>query len=376
MLTRRIGQLIKKGDTSRDIAAKLAPVQQRRAQEFLEGAAEALPRKYGEVLEGTFKLAEARGMKVNVSEVVESSLKNMENAGLGRLETTKNGRFILRAFSPEEVAERLGKVEPLTSRDLRSLNEVVGTLNRYSQVGELQGRQAAETLANINKSMNQLFSRFQADPALKRVGAIASGEFKNQINNQFAKVGLADRWAKGAKLYAEYDKTVKAAIKIANSEGGTGLFIDRLLKDSGAGKRARGISEKLLELNPAMKASYDELIRDEATIRFTSWLPREGLISRSAAYGGGLGAATFIDPLAGIGVLGAASPRIMANANRVVPYAFQALDAVKGMGPRQLGALLKNQDATRALFQMSLGAAEREQQQLEQVMQEVQGGRQ
>ena len=360
-LSRTITKLIKTGDTSRDIAAKLAPLQQRRAQQFLDGAADALPAKYGELLDETINLAEARGMQVNVGEVVEKSMKALEREGLGRLETTKAGKLILRPFSPAEIAERLGNVETLAPADFKAINEVLGSLNQFSRIGVQRGAAAARTLANINRSVNQSFKRFQREPSLQRIGAVATSEFKNGVNEAFNKAGLSAQWARGAQLYSEFSEAVNAARRISQSDQGTGLFIDRLLKDSGAGKNARGMSARLLELNPSLKPIYDNLIRDEASVRFVSWLPREGLISRQGA-AAGAGALYFMDPSAGIGILASTSPRVAGNVTAVIPYGFQLVDFAKNLGPRQAAQLLKNPAALRAAFQLTAGAAAEEQQ--------------
>jgi hypothetical protein len=287
------------------------------AKQILEAATENLPKEYGKFLGTLFTQAETKGVSANIGEVVSAAQGEIANGGFGKI---LKGRLL--PFTAEEIAERKVAglpVDPLAmdKKIFGRISQVYNTLGAYSKIGKLEGKAAAETLTDINKTLNQVSRNFMSDPtaaAANRVVTAASAGFKNSVETIFKNAGMSAKYSEGAALYGKYGDAVANARGLLDNPKGIETFVNQYIKSAtSAGKNltVKGEMGLLSELAGKQDLAKD-IVLTEVVKRFAPIGPKIGWFP--AGYAGATAMGMAPSALGGAATAGVAaqfSPRIV-----------------------------------------------------------------
>lgn len=318
-------------------------------KDLLEGATDALPQKYGELLGNLFKDAKAKDMRVNLGDVVSNAKQSIVDSGFGVLD--KTGKLL--PLSPKDLAARLagGKDISTAAVDPKIFGQVRGLvdqLNAFSRVGELRGDAAAKALTSLNKTLNRAATQAGAggaDAELARALQQAVVGFKNGVGAQFEKAGLKEQYSGLAKLYGEYGDAVANARAIL-ARGGEEAFANKLVSAAGKNLTAKGEASKLVELlGQKGQSLYKDIVVNHVTQKMAPVAPNLGFF-QSLAHTGAIGGVLTNHPgVAAVSALTATqtSPRLIAAevnmARKAIGMSSKAGQALQDYGDIMLSAM-------------------------------------
>lgn len=346
---------------------------------FLKETAEALPKKYGQLLDDVVTKAEQSKLTANMDSILDDSFLSMKESGLGVVETKGNQR-IFRAFNEAEKEIRIKNnldVFDLDDVAEKQIASLVRTLQRFSVGKVLRGGVAANRLVAMNKSLNQLVSKqFAGQIASQEYKAAVSRAtkgFRESVGKQFKQAGLGEEYAKLSSLYGEFANSVAVARKLKASPQGIEGFVNRLSTDAGQNMAAKGVANKLVELGGKRgQQLFEDIVIDDSASKFLRWAPKMGLV-QTGLIGGGAGAA-FTGGLAlGPGTIAGVSqfsPRIVAGQFRAMEFAAQHLKFLKSLGPEQMKLFLDSPAAFDATVRAVTQAIGREQTDIDALLQQ------
>lgn len=341
------------------------------ADQLFKAAEEALPRKYGKLLDEVFTGAEKAKMNVNMTNVIDKSLKNIQDIGIGKIEK-QEGKSILKAFTETEKIARIQSELPAPEVEpsaIRQINSLIREMDLFGKAGIVKGGTAANRLQALNKRLNALsrktFEGQQASQEFKAAVAKTTEGFRNNLKSEFRKVGLEDKYVEMQSLYNKFANSVSVARKMRQQTGGAERFVTRIMSDSTANRTQIGIAKDMIELTGAQgRKLFESMAENTTASKFLNWAPKMGLV-QAGVLGGGAGAAAFGGVKFGLGTLislGQFSPRIVAGQVGIMKNLGQSLSFIKTRTPAQLRQLVSDPAAFDALIRLPLveGAQESE----------------
>lgn len=348
------------------IKAGLTQEQANVAESFLDHATKELPRKYGTMLDDLVQSADTSKLKVNVGAAMTDAVSSLEDMGLGKV---VKGELV--PYSKQEIADRAAQgitASGIDDATLSKVNQIVSGVEKYSGIGELEGSKAAKVLTDINKNLNSIqrgLSKQQLPPEAERALSQVGSKFHELVGSSFEKAGLGEKYANMQMLYKDYGDAVNQARTILRSNNGVENLVSRLTAQR-PGPTAQGadnMARLLAELTgDAGKKAYEDIMAKEAAKQYSTWAPKMGLTQVAA---GGVGAvkgaaALAAAPVSTIGAAVAMSPKAGYYAfragSRGVAYASSLKDFITSLAPAQRLSLLKDPNATGAMFKSVLDA--------------------
>jgi hypothetical protein len=361
-----------------EIVSKGAEMQLTATNQFLDEAAEALPRKYGELLGKLSKSAGEKGFKTDISEVVTHARNSFLEMGFGKMDDA--GRFI--ALSDDDLARRAAQgldIEnaALDRKAFREVKALFDTLGKFEKIGELKGEQAVKALTKINSLLNSVKKDAykNGSPTLQRAATQASASWRTGLGKQFSDQGLGEQYLALSDLYGKYGTAVESA-RTAVKQGGEG-FMNKLLSGAGRNAKAKGEAELLVELaGKRGEQLFDDIVITETAKRFAPVWPKFGLLAGGQAQMGGLAAAGVTAGLPGVVAAGSQmSPRMVLGqtsaAKKLGKYAAQSVDMFKRMTPKAATEALQNEHFMRMIFSQTLESHAGEDQELQAILEEA-----
>lgn len=365
---------------SSEIMSKGAEMQLSATNEFLDVATEALPRKYGELLSDLSKEAGEKGFKADISDVVTHARNSFLELGFGKMDDA--GRFV--ALSDDDLARRAAQgmdIEnaALDRKAFREVKALFDTLGKFEKIGELKGEQAVKALTKINSLLNSVKKDAykNGSPTLQRAATQASASWRTGLGKQFSDQGLGEQYLKLSDLYSKYGSAVETA-RNAMKQGGEG-FMNKMLSGAGRNAKAKGEAELLVELaGKRGEQLFDDIVITETAKRFSPVWPKFGLMAGGQAQLGGMAAAGYSAGLPGVIAAGSQmSPRMVLGqtsaAKKLGRYAAESVAMFKKMTPQAAKEALQNETFMRAVFTQTLQSHGEEDEDLQAILQEVQG---
>lgn len=335
------------------------------AKAWLDQGIKALPAQFKAGMVEAADQAEKGNFKANVSDIIASTKQEIEKLNLGKFADSvdeKTGRIVT-DFRPLNEAEKtqLGVADPAPGA-MEQIQRVTKLLGRYANDGELEGKQAFDRLANLNKELNQIkYGLPDATPEYQRAVNMTIGAFKNNLGQTFTDQGLGDAWIAANKPYIQYSQAIDQARDILNSKDGIYTFLDRIGGKAGKQKSAYSIAGAVNALTgDSGDALYDQMLLHQASSKFMKWEPQLGTIHASALGSGSATAVIAHHPgaLAIAGAdLAASSPRLVANGvnmatapgrladsahDAVLPYLEKFQDLLRQASPAERKIMLEN----------------------------------
>lgn len=349
-------------------------------EEFLETAADALPEKYGRMLDDLVTSAEGSSLKVNMKQVTKDAFKAIEEAGIVsyRAADDKAPKAMAEGFEatslvqPKDTAKKsfkllstkefgkraeAGKTAELLSPEERQMVEpILKAMNQFGKTGTLEGKAAATALKGFEKNLNKL-SRYaygKGNPQLEAIVSKVTESYRNSVAGQFDNAGLSAQYTGLSQLYNKYGDAVKFARKTLQSEKGVETLANQLVTPAGKQVTSRGLVQTLNELTGKVGTEMlDKFSVIHAAEKFLPNTPKVGLFQ---AFGAGSLLSAPIDPVTkgmiATGAAAASTPRLVARttqlaqtpAAKIRPYAQHGLDFLKQRTPEELKTLLSNDE--------------------------------
>lgn len=329
------------------------------ARAWLEQGVKALPAQFKAGMVEAGEQAEKGNFKAHVGDIIASTKQEIEQLNFGRFADSvdeKTGRIVTE-FRPLNEAEKtqLGVADPAPGA-MEQIQRVTKLLGRYANDGELEGKQAFDRLANLNKELNQIKYGMPQDatPELQRAINTTTAAFKTQLGQTFADQGLGEAWINANKPYIQYSQSIDQARDILNSKDGIYTLLDRIGGKAGKQKSAYSIAGAINDLTGDKgEALYDQMLLHQASSKFMKWEPHLGLINT------GVGAAALSHgnvPLAALDAA-ASSPRAVAYGTNVatapgrmadsahdaiLPYLEKFQDFLRQASPAERKIMLEN----------------------------------
>lgn len=355
------------------------------ANQLLQSATDALPNKYGELLNNLIDSADSKNLTVNVGNVASNAIQSIEDKGFGQI-VKQGSDYSFKPFSPQDLADRASKglpTEILDDSSASAISDVVNKLNGFSKIGEVQGSAAAKVLTGLNKAMNQTskdaMKGAQNNPAYVRALSAATNGFRDGVADAFDKAGLGDQYNQMQGIYSEFANSVNKARTTLNNDGAE-AFVNKLTSAAGKNLTAKGDAQLLVSLaGDDGQDMYRNIVQWDAAQKLSPWAPKFGLFK--PIVGGEIAGTSVGMPLAGAAA-GAASipfssPRVAMQGVRagtatlnglsamsepVINYMMQAKDFLSGTSRLGMSQLLKDPHALGAVLTTPVQAAQQENQ--------------
>lgn len=305
------------------------------------------------------------------------------------------GGFRFQPFSGEEIAARAGAGEQaraMTAKTVDEVNEIVHQLSELARgAGKVRGKSAANTLVQYNTLLNDLnrVAREQGGRTLQTVVDQISTGFRQQVGQEFEKVGLAGEYTALSGVYQRYANSVDEGRRLLNLPAGNGpeLALERISSEAAKNARTRTVVQGnkyqggLAELVPDGAARLQRIAELDAVRKFIPIINPVWNVSTAAA-GGALAGTAHLAGGAAAKVIGGASipmfmPRAVAYgsagvqaaagltnevAAKAMPYMRMGTDFLKRLTPKQMREFMQNEEAVRAFIApMSAGVLREEQ---------------
>ncbi len=350
------------------------------AQNILEKAPAALSKGFGEL---KAQLVDAAGSmpKVNVGGLATDSLASLEQAGLlkrvvtkaadGSARTTFQVMDDITAIEMRNAGKAAEILAPATQKELKP---IIAQLNRFTAMGEFEGKTAAGHLMDLKRTVNDIY-RDQVGPAtpagVKSLLTKFRGDFAQRVGGVFDAAGLTPAYLKTAQIYEKYADAVAMARRMAQHENGAENFVKKLVSDSGANKTLKDLAKDMADLlGEEGKAMINSINVKEAAKGFSTLLPRMGLSPHVAL--GAAGAATAVAGPAALGAAAATSPRLALN---TVIYGKKALGLIQSLPVPQRFGLLQDPELLETFFRTTFSASMEQERMTEQLAQQATGSK-
>lgn len=368
---------------------------------LLETAKTALPQKFAEHIDDLVQKAGAKGVVADFKQFALSSFQGAADEGLGYIETNKKGVITgFRFFTPEAAATRIRQGLPaqvLNKEQQEMLKPIIGVLREFSTSQPRLQKSAsgsAKAMIEFERLLNSMTdSVFTGkDAVLERATTNLTKGWRAELRGTFAKAGLADDYARGAKLYEEFGGAVRRARKIVASDStkGAEVLANQVVSGVGRNLAAKGELATLVKLTGKKgEALYNAFLTHHSAEQFIN--SKFGISVKSAIYSTGAivgGAAGLAGPAIAMAATKIAAPiagAVYAQSHRgVVAKQIATGTAVMGAGravktqgleylrmgtsflkqqsPEMLKELLGNEQAFGAFMGTLMGASAQEEQ--------------
>jgi hypothetical protein len=350
------------------------------AKQMLESADDALPKKYGELLDNLITSEKGSKVRADIGGIIGQSKSVLEEMGAGKIVA---GKF--RRLTQSEAAERLGQglpVEALDDTAFAQINDLVKALDTFGGTGKLSGQSAAKALTQVNKALNNverdLFKRPEIAAVVERAAGKIGARFKEATGKAFDEAGLAGEYTQLQSLYGQFGNAVRAARVLLKQSNGPEVFVNKLLSQPGNNSAAKTMRNEVVELLGERGEQLAHKLRiKESAKQFSSWAPKMGLVQVGsgavAAMKGGAVAAT--NPALAVATAASFSPRAVAHgvraANKSVAYVSSLKNFVTGLPPEKLKELLADPKLTGEMFRTVISAYGQEDASLETLLTEA-----
>lgn len=395
----RISKYVQLGGNSETAQSLAASDLVSKTSDFLERSSKALPVKYGELMTDMLSKAEKTNMSVNFGNVVSDVGKSLEDKGLGTL--IQDGKTL--AFEPFSVEQQTARLQAgLPAENLgpelqKHMAAVVDRLTPYANLGEVNGKVAANQLVNMNKLLNELGSdAFKNNVPQVIKGGIAemSSSFRNAIGKEFETAGLSNEYGNMSALYQQYGDAVQFARQTLNQQLGPEALARKLGSETGRNVTAKGQTALLTDLLNTVKdgsgtAALQDINATAAAKNLVPLFPHLSIYNAVAGTAAGTlalskgGGAITEHPIAAVAGLAAGaisapafSPRGVARmaqgsqiagdaasaaAESAVKYGSTTLNWLKSLSPQQLNEFLGSDVAITGFTQVVSTAVAKEQ---------------
>ncbi len=350
----------------------VATLKREAVEHLLETASDALPQRYGQLLDELVTSAEGKKFSIDLKSVINKTFQQLDEKGFGKTAVDAGtdvpfaGKPTQRPFSflnEKDVADRIlngQNAELLTAEEQALLQPAINLFTRLSKVSSpLNGGAAAATLKEFEKTLNKLLQQsFKSEsPAFKRVAAQLSATFKNNVGEVFEGQGLGQQYGALSQLYGQYGEAVNMGRRILNSDKGVETLANQLSSPPKKGSTSKGLRDSLVELlGKEGEAQAKNIAILNATENFLPRAPQMGIFQIAGL--SGLAASpgeTATKVAMGTALATASSPRFMGRAMQMtkqpldatLAYGQKATDFLKALTPEQVKALMKND----AMFQ-------------------------
>jgi hypothetical protein len=356
--------------TTGEMIDLLRSEQLKAAEEILEEAPKALTREFGK-LKSTLVAESANLPKVHVGNLATDALNSIEEAGLIKRVVDEDTGKTLFKIMDDETAIALrneGKNAAILAPSVQSeLQPIINQLNKFTKLGDFEGSQAASTLMDLKKTVNDVYRDLvgpSTSPTVKGLLDNFRTKFSQGIGQVFDKAGLTNQYMSTVNIYQKYADSVNIARRLVNHETGAENFVKKLVSDSGANRSYKDLAQDLASLmGKSGSDKINSITTKEAAKAFTPWLPKTGIMPQI-----GIGGAVAAAPVTGgasLAAIPASSPRVALNA---VKYGQQGLKLLQSLNPTQRIELLQNPELLSTFLRTTVTAAVNEEQQTNQLI--------
>jgi hypothetical protein len=355
--------------TTGEMVDLLRSEQLKTAEQILEEAPKALTSQFGKLKSQL--IAEADSIpKTNIGEVATNALSSIEEMGLLRRTTDGAGNTVFKVMDDEAAIalRNQGKNAAILAPTVQAeLKPIVDQLNKFTKLGEFEGKQAAATLMDLKRTVNDVYRDLvgpSTSPSVKGLLDNFRTQFSQGIGQVFDKAGLTNQYMSTVNIYQKYADAVNMARKMAMQDNGAENFVKKLVTDSGANRTFKDLAQDLASLmGQSGSDKINSITTKEAAKAFTPWLPKTGIIPQI-----GIGGAVAAAPMTGgvsLAAIPASSPRVALNA---VKYGQQGLKLLQSLNPTQRIELLQNPELLSTFLRTTMTAAVNEEQQTNQLI--------
>lgn len=350
----------------------VATLKREAVEKLLETASDALPQRYGQLLDELVTSAEGKKFSIDLKSVINKTFQQLDEKGFGKTALDAGtdvpfaGKPTQKPFSflnEKDVADRIlsgQNAELLTAEEQALLQPAINLFTRLSKVSSpLNGGAAAATLKEFEKTLNKLLQQsFKSEsPAFKRVAAQLSATFKNNVGEVFEGQGLGQQYGALSQLYGQFGEAVNMGRRILNSDKGVETLANQFSSPAGKGVTSKGLRDTLVDLLGKEGENQSKNIAIlNATEKFLPRAPQMGIFQIAGL--SGLAASpgeTATKAALGAALATASSPRFIGRAMQMtkqpldatIAYGQKATDFLKRLTPEQVKALMKND----AMFQ-------------------------
>lgn len=291
----------------------------------------------------------------DVKTMVNETKIALHDAGYGKIVGTP-GKEKFIPMSSAEIAQKMGvpeaQVPKIIGPDTReALNKVAGILNEYSSFGTLSGKVGAAKTVELKRAIGESFQDLigsEVPASIKQVVLTAKKSLEEGIGKAFTAHGVGEDYIRMNAQYATQKDAVDMLVKAVSSKNPqeVDLLVKKLVSKSGSFKSLKDEAKSLANLLPDGSKRMESLVDWEAAKSFLDFVPK--------TFGGN--SATTLGKIAGA-VTQQSNPRAI---GQQIKYGAKTVNFLKNLGPRQLNALLGNDQAMQALFQIPAAAAGRE----------------
>lgn len=363
---------------SADAVSALKSDSIRHVESMLEEAPKALSRKFGELKDVLVNNVDD-SLKANVGSLVKQAQNDWVEGGLGKWVSKGGATPKFQFLSDAEIAKRIGAGEGASMLDdatRTALENVNRTFEKFSKIGELKGKQAASALMELKRNVNavarDVIEGGGATPTTEKFVTQFRQSLSQRVSDTFHAAGddVARNYRAVNGLYERFADTVTAARRMAASENGSEVLLNKLVSGIGSNQTYKEAAGDLAMLLGAQgKEALKKIAVNHAAAGFVPVLPKSTLGQFTASMAGA-GAALSGAVSAPVAAMGAAqaSPRIVA---KEVQYAKQLLGWMQSLKPAQRAAFLAHPTAVREGFKLLGESAMSEGGEAQQLLQEM-----
>jgi hypothetical protein len=338
-------------DTLRDQQLKTA-------EQILNDAPKALTSQFGKLKSQL--VSEAANMpSTHIGKIASDALTGIEQAGILKRTADKEGNIIFKVMDDESAIKlrNQGQNAAILAPTVQAeLKPIVDQLNKFTKLGEFKGSQAAATLMDLKKTINDVYRDMvgpTTSPSVKGLLDDFKTRFSQGIGQAFDSAGLTPQYMSTVNIYQKYADAVGMARRMAQQENGAENFVKKLVSDSGANRTLKDLAQDLsMLMGKEGSDKINSITTKEAAKSFSSWLPRTGLASQA-----GVGAAIAAAPATGgasLAAIPATSPKLMLNA---VNYGQKGLKLIQSLNPAQRIQMLQNPELLGTFLRTTMTAA-------------------
>lgn len=311
--------------------------------------------------------------QANVSSAVDDTLKDLAAAGYGKFVPAgqhvhgagkvmpisgsspakpAQQEMVFQLYSDKEIAAQMGipdsEVPKVIGDATRgALEHTVAVLSKYKKAGTLQGKAGAQKVLQLKKAVNESLGELLGDgmhaapPAVKQIVAKTKGAFETRIGQTFAdgapkpaagEMSLAEAYA---QMNNNYSSAVEVVRKMKDLAKEPDALVKHLVSKAGSNRMLKDEAHQIAQLldNNGYKGSeaLNSLLDHEAAKHFVDFVPKNW---------GGNSATTLMKGVAAVGQQ--TNPRVVA---RTIQAGRAANDFLQSLGPKQLDAFLRNDQA-------------------------------
>jgi len=370
-------------DTETKVIDKLAIGNIKDADGFIKTMDSKLSTLYGEMKDAVIEKSGNLG-RVDFKQSIDEALESLAQEGVvkRKIVASSGGQVQKVEYLPMDRATAaklvgLGEEAEFMIKPLqKQVNEMLATMKEMQGLGAASGKEAAERLLKLKKSVNQTGRQVRTAEMPKeyeRVFKKIEDSVNVRVGEEFSKAGLGMEYAQLANTYGKYADAVHTATTMSkNQVKGSEVFINALTSPGGMNPTYKMHAESLIELGGQSGVEFHGRIMDRfAAQKFAPILSRSGLVPQVVGGGAVLGAASGgITGGAAAGILAATSPRVALNN---IQAARKVSGFLRGLSPMARAEFLSDPNATRAIVQI-LGKTQEDGQALEAALLQQAGG--